>query len=877
MELKVQDIGIGDNRDTSPCLSVGLRAFRIGPESDFTHTMLECLSDKAKNIPSAQSPCASKFVYYGLCHSLALLWLLCSPTPALPEESSGPDGPELMIEAGYGRYAGFLEFTPDGKTLVTDSSGKGKGHAVRAWSLGERGDVRVLASGSKGWGSVRFSPDRKYWAGISAAGLRIFERANGKVTGTLNVAGVGASALTFSPDSRLFAFSTGGSINLWGVHSQGSRVKKPGHYQSVTSIAFSPDGRLVASASKDTKTIIWDVDSASQLRTLEATRPRHPATVAFVGDGRRVITMDAWGMTLWDIKRGTKLRSARVSSASRLHLSHDRRTVWIREGRRSISQRDIDSLEPIRRFSSPRKGKENKLTRYALSADGKLLATGTTWGEVLVWDTRSGEQVSTLREHAHPVITVAFSPDNRLLASSAVDRRILLWSLHTKEVLASLYLLGADGWVVVSPDGSFDGSASGLARMYYLQGLSRIPLEAFFERHYFPRLLPEVTGRGGAPGEGARARRTGDLGLPPLVKITLPAPGQSFTEEEVKVTVRCVDQGSGISEVRLYHNGKLVSGVIRGVRITATEEKSLVREFEVCLLPGTNQLAAVALNDERTESLPHVIHVTREAPAAVADLYVLAIGIDKYLNASYSLNFGKADAGAITQTLCDRGKAIFRRVSKRVILDSGATRERIEGALGELARQARPQDVFVFFFAGHGVMSQGEGGGPADFFLAPFDVTRLHGDHEHVSRKGLSASALRDWCIRIPARKQLVIVDACQAGGAVEMFAMRGAAEEKAIVQLARSTGIVVLASTGQKQFASEFEKLGHGVFTYAMLNGLRGEADGGARPDGKVTVKELEAYLNDRVPELTKQYRGAAQHPNSYSRGQDFPLTVTQ
>ena len=55
---------------------------------------------------------------------------------------------------------------------------------------------------------------------------------------------------------------------------------------------------------------------------------------------------------------------------------------------------------------------------------------------------------------------------------------------------------------------------------------------------------------------------------------------------------------------------------------------------------------------------------------------------------------------------------------------------------------------------------------------------------------------------------------------------------------------------------ATEFGKLGHGVFTYALLKGLSGEADG-APNDGKVTIKELEAYINDQVPELTKLYRG--------------------
>jgi uncharacterized caspase-like protein len=66
---------------------------------------------------------------------------------------------------------------------------------------------------------------------------------------------------------------------------------------------------------------------------------------------------------------------------------------------------------------------------------------------------------------------------------------------------------------------------------------------------------------------------------------------------------------------------------------------------------------------------------------------------------------------------------------------------------------------------------------------------------------------------------------------------------------------------------------LGHGVFTYALLEGLNGAADGNS--DGKITVRELDAYLQDQVPELTKKYRGAPQYPSSYGFGQDFPVGV--
>jgi uncharacterized caspase-like protein len=158
----------------------------------------------------------------------------------------------------------------------------------------------------------------------------------------------------------------------------------------------------------------------------------------------------------------------------------------------------------------------------------------------------------------------------------------------------------------------------------------------------------------------------------------------------------------------------------------------------------------------------------------------------------------------------------------------------------------------------------------------PHDLTRLYGDAEQLAERAVSASQLEGWSAAIRAQKQLMLLDTCQSGGLVNSFAMRGAAKEKAIAQLARATVTTVIASTGTEQYASEVAELGHGIFTYAVLQALdKGEGD--ANKDGRITVKELEAYVSDAVPELTLEHKGTAQYPNSYSRGQDFPIGVVK
>jgi uncharacterized caspase-like protein len=84
------------------------------------------------------------------------------------------------------------------------------------------------------------------------------------------------------------------------------------------------------------------------------------------------------------------------------------------------------------------------------------------------------------------------------------------------------------------------------------------------------------------------------------------------------------------------------------------------------------------------------------------------------------------------------------------------------------------------------------------------------------------------------------------------------------------------MASAGSEQFATEFAELGHGLFTYVLIQALQGQADG-APHDGKVTIYELKSYLDDQVPEMTRKLKGKPQYPYTFSRGQDFPIILEE
>lgn len=352
--------------------------------------------------------------------------------------------------------------------------------------------------------------------------------------------------------------------------------------------------------------------------------------------------------------------------------------------------------------------------------------------------------------------------------------------------------------------------------------------------------------------------------------------GKLVTEKKaVHVDVEVFDGGGGVKEVNIYQNDKLIisDDKVKGNGINT----SVTKAYDLDLLNGSNEFKVIVVNYQKIESRPEVLKVEYAGKAtATSSLHLLIVGINKYKNSAYNLNYAQPDAKAFVDKVKSQGERIFKTINPIEIYDESATKENILNAFNQIAVKARPEDVFVFFYAGHGSLDEErkDKDGDSPFYFVPADVTQLYGDPEQLARKGLSGEEIQDNMTKIRATKQIILTDACHSGGALKTMKTRAiAGDEKAIAQLARSSGAIWIASSGTKQFATEFETLKHGVFTYALLEALDGKADLGG--DGKITVSEIKFYLEDRVPDLTKQYGGESQYPMAWMRGSDFPITV--
>jgi WD40 repeat protein len=465
--------------------------------------------------------------------------------------------------------------------------------------------------------------------------------------------------------------------------------------------------------------------------------------------------------------------------------------------------------------------------------------------------------------------------DTKFMFSYGNDNISRIYDVSTNNVVAYFYNDGESLSCVVSKDGRIDGDMEALNSVYWTSRKSKTKtsLERTFERGFTPKLFSVVV------SENNVTQRDFDVeGLTssiPTLKISSingaayksGAPVSSV-QKNSKVDITLAGNVSDISEIRLYQNGKIVKTLPATGGNTYSADITLNSAFG-----EDNFIAAVAVTKAgvETERSKAVIQY-RGASEAQPKIYMVTIGINEYKNPKYNLNYALADADGIQQSIQKSSSGLFSEVVQYSIRNDKAVKENIYKALQEIKGKALEQDLLVVYYAGHGVVSDLQGS--PEFFLVMHDVTQLYGKPEVLAEKAISASEIKKLTQEINAQKQLFLLDACQSGAALESAASkRGVEEERAIAQLARSTGTFWITASGSTQYATEIEKLGHGIFTYTILEGLKGQADG--NKDGKLSVRELSVFIEDQVPVLTEKYKGSAQYPSSYSFGNDFPLAI--
>ncbi|GAB4276669.1 MAG: hypothetical protein Fur0025_02020 [Oscillatoriaceae cyanobacterium] len=290
--------------------------------------------------------------------------------------------------------------------------------------------LHAIAAHSELVKSVAISPNGKIIAsGSLDHTVKLWDLETGKLLHAFTGHTGPVSCVKFSPDGQTIASSSAfkdGTIRLWDLDSKQQITALKGNdwiVLSVWSIAFSPDGKILASAHHADSTVkIWNLENGQLLRTLRG-HVWAVESVAISPDGQTVVSgsLDS-NIKIWNLKNGQLIQTLNGPADSPFSMVQS----W---------------------FSS------HSIWSIAISPDGTRLASGGAEQPIKIWNLKTGKQSNILEGHSDTVLTVAFSPDGKSLASGAADGTIRIWDLLAGEPIHTLGHSDAVYCVTFSPDG----------------------------------------------------------------------------------------------------------------------------------------------------------------------------------------------------------------------------------------------------------------------------------------------------------------------------------------------------------------------------------------------------------------------------------------
>lgn len=813
-----------------------------------------------------------------------------------------------------------VAFSPDGHLAVTGSDD----NKLKLWDSATGKHLADLPGHTDTVRSVAFTPDGRYLlSGSSDRTIRLWDGQTGTAIKVLARQDATVDHLSITPDGTkvLTGAGYGQKINNVFAIPSGERLTSfSGHQNIVLATAISPDGKTAATGGGNNQEIyLWDIHTGTIQQRLVG-RGERIWSAGFAEDGRSI----AWGkipLKGTEIKSMTALehsfqlqdaagnfsltlgkpvdspvQTGSLASARFLRALNTVGAISVDTASGHIDatlqiKKDGQVLHTITRDSTT--GYDHR--SITLTPDGRTVISGGVGGVMISYDSATGKKLHDFTGHTGDVWAVAPSPDGRLLVSGSTDQTVRLWEIASGKLLLTIFH-GNDGeWVAWTEDGFYTASAKGDAYVGYHinrgdgQAADYVGLDQIGQHFYRPDLVAKTVQGGHEREIAAELARIGSVdqlianGLPPEVRV-LNASGETSNERNFTLEVALKPLNGGIGTIRYFVNGtEIASATARGGEAPlGTRRSGVIKDDEqytakpLTLPDGDNTVTVIACNKNNTicsrgTQLTRSVHGPQSKQPS---LHILAVGISSYRDRDLNLKFAANDAQTLSQRLQQQAQGLYRTVHTPVTLvNENATIEKIEKAFADIAKRVEPNDVFVLFMAGHGMAWQG------DYHFIPWDA--VYENSEALIQGSLSQQKLADLLKRIPTAKSLIVLDSCSAGQfatdlaedkQLAMLKRSTIGDKSAIDRLMRATGRYVLAATTEKGYALEGHDQ-HGVFTWALLEGLKGHASRSGSSDGSISLDDLANYVRAEVPKITQQKWGFEQIPMRLIQGDSFPI----
>lgn len=509
------------------------------------------------------------------------------------------------------------------------------------------------------------------------------------------------------------------------------------------------------------------------------------------------------------------------------------------------------------------------------AADTTGFYAGDNVGNIFYINASDGKTIKTFFGHTEDISSLTIFENN--LYSASKDGTIKIWNTDSA-ILKLTMVLDIDGQVLIidNETNNYASSRRDPKTMAFVYKSKVLPFEQF---DLFANRPDEVLTKTGMADKqyissvkeavDKRIRRSGkstnlfQTSLPAVTINGLNELPLIVKQRMLSLPVTAADSAARITALHVLINGVPLYGT-KGLTITSPAKK-YATALSLPLSTGKNRIEIIAENEKLVQSAKEVLQIEYEpAEAATPKFYYIGVGVSQYADSARNLVYAAKD-------IMDMAAAFREKYPDAVIhtlTDANATRENLL-QLKQWLQQTSVDDNVVISFSGHGLLDKQK-----DFYFATHKI-----NFKEPQKEGWSFADMQWLLDSIPARNKLLLVDACHSGevdkdevntsvkkdSVVSKGARSSITGDEPVVglqnsfalmqelfsDLGNSNGTVMITAAGGRQYALEGVQWNNGVFTYALLRGLK-EMKADANNDGAVSISELRNYLFNEVQRLT-------------------------
>jgi WD40 repeat protein len=549
-----------------------------------------------------------------------------------------------------------------------------------------------------------------------------------------------------------------------------------------------------------------------------------------------------------------------------------------------------------------------EITAAALNAqNGQLvyaMFNTLVFSNLADWHTK---RVTISSAHSDKITSIDVNNNHPTIATCSWDATIKLWNADEMKLMATIISIGLDDHIIITPDNYYYGTRNSLGGIGFKYGKVFISPEQYDLRFNRPDIILDRMGFVPKPiiksFNRAYLKRLQKLNFTEeMLSAEIHMPSVELISDEIPLNatapdlafkVKAADTKYNLDRINVFINNVPVFG-LKGISIRENAVQEMEKIVNLSLSAGRNKIQVSCLNEKGVESLMKTFEVTyKPIRAKRPNLHLAVISVSDYANPAMKLKYARKDGQDLVRLFQRSGW--YEKVIVDTLYDQDATIEKIQQLRSRLSKTG-VEDEVILFVSGHGLLDVN-----LDFYFATYDL-----DFKDPAARGLRYEELEGLLDGIPARKKLLLIDACHSGevdksriqqiqrtadlannkrGTVTTYTYPADIEaehykvgittsfelmQEIFSNVSKGSGAVVIAASAGNSYALESDQWRNGVFTFALLNGVNNkQAD--KNKDGIITVSEIKEFVSKEVEKLTD----GDQRPTSRTENLEFDFRV--